>query len=166
MCSLTDRKAVFQSKADYELAQRHSKRLVLNSPEFQGIENMIRPLLDTLSFIEEDQRREDRKLNPEFYFNLKYLLDHIISGYPELYELILQNKKIKSSKGIHSACGSLSLIDPSQEKTLSDKERERLNEIEDLFTGKILRVVWQVKNGIPLNGVCEGCPITKLTVKD
>jgi hypothetical protein len=164
---LADSKRVFQSKADYNLAFAHSKHIVLTDMGNQGLEDIDDDfILDRLAFLEEDLKEQDKEGwgKAEIDFDREYLLQHLKTGYPEIHLLIQRYKQIRVKHRIHSSMHTLGDLKP--EKPFEEKDWKELENLRDLFAGKISRLVREVKDGIPLSGFCDGCPGTKVTIKD
>ena len=111
------------SRDNYRIALNHSKQLLLDS-EVEISEARLSNL---------KSERIYRQIKVEKLIENKYFIQHIETGYPEIYELYKNWK--------------------NTEKT---DERE---EAYSLLKDKIRFLIEKIKNGEPLRGYCDLCPM-------
>lgn len=144
-----ENKQVFQSKADYELALKHSKNVILTTSEKQGLDQTsIIAVLNELAFFEDNEEAFRKRWVSDYYFDRKYLLQHIKTGYPEILRLIQKYRELEIKQ------------------SFSDTDSKELEYVQDLFAGKMARLIRNLKDGIPLSGFCDGCPRKTVTIKE
>lgn len=127
------------SHSEYELALKHSRRLLFTQDDYQGFDQ-INPdkWLDTL-------------LNPYQYVNseeLKCLLQHLEKGYYEEFWLPFQQYQ--------------DLTKAAQTSEASDQLQEKKGSLIRTLQG----IMKGVENGTPLKNSCDLCPIEKISIKD
>jgi hypothetical protein len=169
-------KRVFQNKAEYEAFLKHSETLT-----FSGIANILldemNPYfgLDMLIF------------EPEKDKNLACLMQHIKTGYPDVFNLMEKYRRTMDKTGLAQTPNipkfrlptepalkdnaQVVVLDPFKalresglKIEVSDKEVKELVNLRDLLIGKIYMIIAKVKHGTPLQGKCDLCP--ELTIKE
>jgi len=115
------------SKENYEIALNHSKQFLLDSV-VKGSEIRLSELMK-----DPPRERIHEKIKVEKLIENKYFIQHLETGYPEIYELY---KKWKS-------------LEESDEK---EKAYSLLKERIEFIIEKIL-------HGEPLDGQCDLCPL-------
>jgi hypothetical protein len=167
--TLVENKREFKSKADYGLALKHSKGLILSSKSIQGPEHTDPVFfLRRLAYVQGDRKNWEKVEHDVYLVNAMLLLQHFKSGYPEIIQLIESYRETAYRIGIRSdhphLAASTRLGGPTKQN--SAKDAKELDDIVDIFTGKISRLIRETKDGIPLAGSCDGCPSRKITVPD
>jgi len=168
--SSTENKIIFQSAAEYSLALKHSKNMLLSDEHHQGIEDSDEEMtLRRLAFFEED-RMEWKKHSSIEYYDYCYLQQHIKTGYLEIHELIRKYKQLATEKGVESGFGHLRIVPtgemPAPKQTITEEDKKEFVDVTDLFVGKLSRLIRAVsRDGVPLAGYCDGCPGRKIIIK-
>ena len=110
--------------------------------------------------------------NSDFEYAQSYLLQHIRTGYPEIFELIEKYKQFLTKRGvtsgyvIHKSEGLIESVPGIPAIKVTEKEKQEFDDIVDLFVGKMRRLTRDVVDKIPLLGYCDGCPTSRITIKD
>ena len=172
---LKENKLVFKSEQDRIFAIDHSKRIILSNGDIQRLDQMDRYLaLDKLAFFNEtnDENIED-----------KLLLQHIKTGYHEIYSLLQEYKKTSIDLGLTNV-SSLPISIPDIEDTIeptdfilnkskkkkanrqSDPKIIKAQNLRDLLIGKLQYFVHMTNHNNPLGGVCELCLNRNTEIKD
>ena len=172
----TSKKREFASKADYELALEHSKKLLFSTPEIQLFDLMNPDVwADELAFnARHELLRQHLKTG---YFDDIYLLVEKykrITPIPPQYQSEPEPKrpphmpapplidiKLPSSGIIKHGEKTEKTEQKEDEKVVAAREKLR-KEIAE----KLCALMYKVEHGIPLEGECDCCPHVHITVKD
>jgi hypothetical protein len=110
--------------------------------------------------------------NSDFDYATRYLLQHIKTGYPEIAELIENYKQFLINHGVtsgyitHKSNGIIENRPGIPAIRVTTKEKQEFENMVDLFVGKMRRLTRDVVDRIPLLGRCDGCPTSKISIKD
>ena len=110
--------------------------------------------------------------NSDFEYANAYLLQHIKTGYPQIFELIEKYKQFLIKHGVtsgyvvHKSDGLIENMPGIPPLKVTEKEKREFEDIVDLFAGKLRRLTRDVVDRIPLLGYCDGCPTSRITIKD
>jgi len=172
---------------DKQLRKHENEEWEKENRDHPKVANWGTPIND---LSKEDKQQEDDSYNPvtwkpvfrrintdlgensDYKYAQNYLLQHIKTGYPEIFELIKKYKQFLIEHGVTSGYvvyKSPGLIEkrpgiPAIKVTKNEKQE--VENIETLFAGKLRRLSRDVIDKIPLLGYCDGCPTARLTIKD
>jgi predicted transcriptional regulator len=159
--SSNERKIALLSKHDYDIALKHSERLVLTNREKQRLDCMMPfSALQMLVFWDEEETKHD----PDY----GRFHEHLKTGYPELFLQMENYKQEVKRLGLSSRYDVPVLRLPSTHHELDnieDREKKKLERMRSLLVGEIYSLVDRVKHGVPLEGSCDACPGCYLSVK-
>jgi len=184
-------KIVFESKADYELALKHSRKLLFSDSKKRRFD-FIEPHAAILMLAFPEGKNFDSEVSGSEIVILGWdepeLLQHLKTGYFEDFWLPLQKYRwlmekydfpdLSETKPLRSSFSLFVLSPGSPEFEEWQKERERgrkflsspeikqLKELEMYLIGKLYTLMRSVEHGIPLAGYCDLCPHLKITIKD
>lgn len=171
---LAEYRRVFQSRHDYDIALEHSRNLGVSTEKKQRFDQ-IEPFfaLDLLVFHDRIGGLK-KDTHDETMQDFDSVFQHLISGYPEIRNLMEKYRELSGDKYLLNAtsiAGGIQEDTPESERLdlMKKKELELKKERDDLaalLVGKLYFIVKQVKEGTPLLGRCDYCPNKYLTVKD
>ncbi len=180
----TENRTVFQSKSDYEIALKHSKKLI---PKIDSLWETV----DLLAFPEENDEQTETSC----------LLRHIRNGYSDFYLTLQEYRAAMEKSGLAGYNGFPKPIlaeefpsEPPKDEKIpvrvsallpdstdfeafrkeyeakevrdNNPEIRNLVKLRDSLIGKLYSLVGSVEHGSPLLGSCDFCPHKKLTIKD
>jgi hypothetical protein len=170
-----EHKRVFQSKHDYSIALEHSRKLTLSTDDNLRLDQSNPYLALDLLVYNKD-------------INDQCLLQHIKTGYYELFSLLQKYRKMMDDKGFSKEShfpkilssyfdsvdssmelfsAAISLQDKDKrEGHIEDEKLKELLDLRDLLVGKIYAIVYAVNHGEPLLGYCDFCPNRNVTIKE
>ena len=108
----------------------------------------------------------------DYQYSFVYLLQHIKTGYPEIFILMKELKQFLASRGvtsgyiIHKSAGLIENIPGIPPLKLNDEEKHAFEDIVDSLVAKLRRLTRDVVDKIPLLGYCDGCPTSRITIRD
>jgi hypothetical protein len=150
-----DKKRIFQSRHDYDVAVEHSKNLITSIKK-----NDLLLALDLLVY--SDQR--PRNFTEQSFFK------HMKTGYPGTYSLMQSYRQIMNKMGFSEESHFPKLHGYGFDATLSKKqereEMKRLYGLRALLIGKIEEILFAAKPPNLLEGYCDQCPYLKISIKD
>jgi hypothetical protein len=135
------KKKVFR-KAQLDMAIRHAKALIIENTSVASIFGTSR-IVDCLAF------------NGRGLTKRKQILDHLKTGYPEIYENLKEYEKMVNESDYAPDC-----LKPVPIPIGSWRELPKhIAPIKEKLVGQFeLRIMEPVKEGQPLLGECEQCP--------
>lgn len=142
----TQAKIEYNSRADYELALKHAKKMLfldLKPEEREHVEPFREDWARLLASCNAADVPEEI-VHSEFMVHIKNFASHLKTGYPEVWLLIEKYRRL-------------------QTQTAKNEEIEAL---ENLIYTHIDAIRFRVLHGVPLKGYCELCPTKYITVKD
>ena len=107
-----------------------------------------------------------------FEYANAYLLQHIKTGYPQIFEIIAKYKQflikhgVKSGYVVHKSEGVIENMPGIPPLKVTEKEKQEFEDLVDLFACKLRRLTRDVVDRMPMLGYCDGCPTSRITIKD
>jgi len=146
------KKKVFRNKAELNMAIRHAKNLIIGDNENSvALIFDISRIVDCLAF-------GGRPLTKR-----KQILEHLKTGYPEIYETLKEYEKMIKESGYTPDC-----IKPFPIPVGSWRELPKhIAPIKEKLVGQFeLRIIELVKEGQPLLGECDQCPNKRFSISE
>ena len=142
---------VFQNKAELNMAIKHAKNLIENN------ENLITSIFGT-SRIVDCLAFGGRGLTKR-----KQILDHLKTGYPEIYETLKEYEKMVKESDYTPDCLKQVPIPVGSWRELP----KHIAPIKEKLVGQFeLRIIEPVKEGQPLLGECDQCPDKRFKISE
>jgi len=141
----------FQSKAELDMAIRHAKHIIFEQISLAPLVGAPM-IVDSLAF-------EGSNDLP----NRKQILDHVKTGYPEIYEKMKEYEKLVKESGYIPDCLKPKPIQPPALGSLEMPKHivPIKEELVEKFDSEIMKTV---KEGQPLLGECEQCPSKRFKI--
>lgn len=141
------------STLQYSQLLKHSKTLLLsdhhmNTQRYDQTNMTL--VVDLLAF-----EVNDKFFDMDYSYD-KAVLQHLKSGYPEIYELIEEYRRIMDEMGF-SKQKNLPKMIFSQTSTIDNEKIVRIGRLRELIITNIELIMNKVKNGFPLLGQCDLC---------
>jgi hypothetical protein len=158
--SSNDNKIIFQSKHDYDIAFKHSQRLVLSTRDTQRLDFMFPPSALRILVFWDDNITEHDPEDGRF-------LQHLKTGYYDIFQLMETYRQKVKELGLSPRFDIPHIGEnPDRAKNISQNDLKELENLKAQLIGKVYLLVDCVKNGSPLKGSCETCPGRYLAIKN
>jgi len=164
----------YENLEEYKINLAHSKEVLNGLLAIYHFVPQVYPFSDPLT---RRQRKElDLNVTPELW---PYAFQHLKTGYPTVYKIFeqlytvleevrtiqngqmtafLETLEIENFSRISRESTPENTKLEERLKELEEKSFEIMNELED----QIMKIVFKVLNGEPLNGTCSLCPAVKI----
>ena len=141
----------FQSKTELDMAIIHAKHIIFE-------ENFLVSLFGAPSIVDSLAFEGSNDL-----LNRKQILDHVKTGYPEIYEKMKEYEKLVKESGYIPNCLKPKPIQPPALGSLEMPKHivPLKEELVEKFDSEIMKTV---KEGQPLLGECEQCPSKRFKI--